>query len=246
MNKTTWTLVALLVGGMSVGTMTSRAAEYEDATKVKTESTVTIVENDSPDAVIPDPDDPSKEVVPESPVNPNPGQLRINYVSNFDFGKIKNTSGEIVQSARLDQLWSDGSEEGRVPFVATEDRRGNERLGWELQVAQPEQLTDDTGHELKGATITFSGLRYSSTSDATPVANQNTLVLGEAAQTLATADAQQGAGAWSLALGNADTSGTTDGVVLRIPANTTKNNNTVYSTSLVWELVADPTTGIGE
>ena len=34
------------------------------------------------------------------------------------------------------------------------------------------------------------------------------------------------------------------GVVLRIPANTTANN-TEYSTEIVWELVADPTTGIG-
>lgn len=141
-------------------------------------------------------------------------------------------------------MWVNGEEVSRVPFVATEDRRGSERLGWELQVLQPNQLADASGHELIGATITLSGLRYVNATAATPIVNQNEIVLGAAAQTLATADAAQGSGAWALALGQSNGEGHTDGVVLRIPANTTANN-TEYSTAIVWELVADPTTGIG-
>ncbi|TPR55076.1 WxL domain-containing protein [Enterococcus sp. OL5] len=246
MKKTTRTLTAALVlGSLGLGSVIGHAADYEDATNVTTEGRVTILENDTNDPVVPDPENPEEEVTPEEPTNPHPGLLRINYVSNFDFGQIKNVSRAIEQEARQDYVWSGGQETGRVPFVATEDRRGTDRLGWELQVSQPKQLTDASGHELQGATITLSGLRYANASDSAPVVNPNELVLGEAAQTLATADATQGAGAWTLALGNADGEGQTDGVVLRVPANTTKND-TVYSTAIVWELVADPTTGTGE
>lgn len=242
MKKTTWTLAAtVLLGMIGSGSVMAQAAEYEEANKVTTEGTITILENDSTDPVIPDPEDPDKPIDPEEPVNPNPGLLRINYVSNFDFGKIKNVSNEIVQEASLDKVWSGNNEEGRVPFVATEDRRGSDRKGWELRVSQPAQLQDESGHELKGATITLNGLRYANSSETVPVANQNQIVLGAEAQTLATADATQGAGAWTLALGQSDGQGQTDGVVLRVPANTIKNN-TAYSTSVVWELVADPTT----
>ena len=129
-------------------------------------------------------------------------------------------------------MWVNGEEVSRVPFVATEDRRGSERLGWELQVLQPNQLADASGHELMGATITLSGLRYVNATAATPIVNQNEIVLGAAAQTLATADAAQGSGAWALALGQSNGEGHTDGVVLRIPANTTANN-TEYSTAIV-------------
>ncbi|EAE0774370.1 WxL domain-containing protein, partial [Listeria monocytogenes] len=153
MKKTTITIAAaLLAGSMGLGTLISQAAEveYEDATNARTEGTVIILENDSSNPVIPDPENPGEEVDPEVPVNPHPGRLRINYVSNFDFGKIPNISSEIVQEARLDHIFSGTSEEGRVPFVATEDRRGSDRLGWELQVSQPKQLSDASGHELQG------------------------------------------------------------------------------------------------
>lgn len=242
MKKTKFTLLTvLLMGTIGFRVNTVFAADYDGATNVNTEGSVTILENITTDPVIPDPDNPGEEIEPEVPTNPHEGQLRINYISNFDFGKIKNVSSEIVQQAQLDRLWSGESEVGRVPFVATEDRRGSERLGWELQVSQPNQLIDASGHELQGATISLSGLRYSSSSASAPIANQNTITLSSAAQTVATADSTQGSGAWSMAMGTED-QGNTNGVVLRIPANTTKND-TMYSTSIVWELVADPTNG---
>lgn len=242
MKKTIWTLsTALLLGNIGLGAVTTYATDYEDAKTAKTEGTISILENNSTDPVIPDPENPEEEIDPEEPTNPHLGQLRINYVSNFDFGAIKNVSNEIVQKARLDQVWSNGTEEGRVPFVATEDRRGSDRLGWELRVSQSTPLKDASGHELQGATITLSNFKYANPTEKTPVVNQNAVVLDETTQPLATADASQGAGAWTLALGNPDNEGHTDGVVLRIPANTAKND-TVYSTSIVWELVADPTT----
>lgn len=245
MKKTTRTLsIVLLAASLGLGSKMGDAATYDDAANITTEGKVKILENDSSNPVVSDPENPGNEVTPEEPTNPYPGLLRINYVSNFDFGQIQNVSRAIEQKARLDHVWVNGEEVSRVPFVATEDRRGSERLGWELQVLQPNQLADASGHELIGATITLSGLRYVNATAATPIVNQNEIVLGAAAQTLATADAAQGSGAWALALGQSNGEGHTDGVVLRIPANTTANN-TEYSTAIVWELVADPTTGTG-
>lgn len=241
MKKTILTLsTALLLGNIGVGALTVYAADYEDEKTVKTEGIISIKENDSADPVIPDPENPEEIIDPEEPTNPHPGLLRINYVSNFDFGAIKNVSNEINQKARLDQVWYGVEEGGRVPFVAIEDRRGSDRLGWELRVSQPAPLADESGHELKGATITLSNFKYVNPTEKAPVVNQNPIILDETSQPLVTANATQGAGAWSLALGNPDNEGHTDGVTLQIPANTVKND-TVYSTSIVWELVADPT-----
>lgn len=243
MKKTTLTLAAsVLMGSIGLGALTGHAADYEDALNATSEGAVTIVENDLPDDTIPDPENPDQELDPETPVNPNPGQLRINYVSNFDFGKIKNTSGAMTLEAKLDTLWlADGTETERVPFVTTEDRRGTDRKGWELRVSQPKPLADAAGNELQGATIQLNGLRYSNAGTDSPVVTGGTITLAPSEQVLARANEAQGAGARSLALGSATEQGTTNGVTLNIPANTIRNN-TEYTSSIVWELVADPTT----
>jgi hypothetical protein len=218
----------------------AQAASYDSSTKATTEGTVTVLEDDNPDIVVPDPEDPDNPLDPETPINPNPGQLRINYISDFSFGSIKNTSGALTLSAELDKLWAeDGSEVGRVPFVTTEDLRGTSRQGWELRVSQPEQFKDADGNELQGASLSIDGLRYASESTAAPTVNPNTIVLNESEQAVATASSSQGVGLWSLSLGKANSEGQTDGVTLNIPANTVKNN-TEYTSSIVWELVADP------
>ncbi|MBW9323979.1 WxL domain-containing protein [Enterococcus casseliflavus] len=231
----------VLLGSIGIGVESGKATEYESATNAITEGKITILENDSPDPEIPDPEDPDEPVDPLDPTNPNPGKLRINYISNFDFGEIKNISSEINQAAKLVGVTDfNDNKDMRVPFVATEDRRGSERGGWELRVSQPSQMKDTKDHELKGATLTLSGLRYVKQDETTPQVNQNEVILNSQEQILVSANANQGAGAWSLALGKTKDEETTDGVTLRVPANTIKNATT-YSTSIVWELVADPT-----
>ncbi|MBE9897095.1 WxL domain-containing protein [Enterococcus casseliflavus] len=231
----------VLLGSMSIGLETGQTAEYDSATSAITEGKITILENDSPDPDITDPEDPEEPVEPEDPTNPNLGTLRINYISNFNFGEIENVSREINQSAKLVVITDSNNNKGmRVPFVATEDRRGSERGGWELRVSQPSQMKDTNDHELKGATITLSGLRYVKQDETTPQINPNDVILNSQEQILVSANANQGAGAWSLALGKTIDEETTDGVTLNIPANTIKNDAD-YSTSIVWELVADPT-----
>lgn len=232
---------AILVGSIGLGSLNAQAAEYEDATNATSQGTITILENEDGDNVIPDPEDPDQPIEPDpdNPINPNPGLLRINYISDFDFGEHMNTSSAITMNAKLDSFLLDEQGIERVPLVAVQDLRGSDRKGWELQVSQPEGLTDEDGHELNGATITLSNLRYTNPTN-TPTVTSGNIVLNTEGQTLAIADETQGAGAWSLALGNATNEGTTDGVQLHIPTNTVKNN-TEYSTTLVWELIADPT-----
>ncbi|OQO89235.1 cell surface protein [Enterococcus casseliflavus] len=218
------------------------AAEYEGPAKATTGADVEILPYEG-GGNVPDPENPDEPLHPELPVNPNPGELKINYVSTFDFGRHMNVSSELVVNALLDELNLDaGPETHRVPFVATEDRRGTNRQGWELRVSQPTPFEDSEGNELSGATIKLSGLRYVDTNNA-PVVTGGDIVLDSEEKVLATANEIQGAGAWSLALGSPTTEGTTDGVTLNIPQNTIKNNVS-YGTQIVWELIADPSVGL--
>lgn len=243
MKKTTITLItAVILGSVTIGTQTIQAAEYDSATSGTSKGTITILENESPDPDVPDPDNPDNPINPDpdNPINPTPGLLRINYISDFEFGSQKNSSGAIDMQAKLDVLYDQNGEEvERVPFVSTEDRRGSEREGWELQVSQTTPFTDSSGHELVGATISLSNLRYATGTNA-PAVTVETIALNEEGQTLSSANATQGSGAWSLALGNPTLEGTTDGVRLQVPANTVKND-TEYQATLLWELIADPT-----
>ncbi|OQO69579.1 cell surface protein [Enterococcus villorum] len=235
----------ILAGGLLGATSAKATADYESATKVITNGQVEFLENDEIDDNIPDPENPEEPVEPEEPVNPNPGQLKINYVSAFNFGRQGNVSNRLTVNTVLDSLISrSGQEKKRVPFIATEDRRGTERKGWELRVSQPNSFRDSADNELAGATLTLNNLRYVNSVNA-PTVTGGDIVLNSDEQVLAKADETQGAGAWSLALGNPTTEGTTDGVTLDIPANTIKNVTT-YSTTLVWELIADPSANLPE
>lgn len=219
------------------------AADYTGPTEAISEGTIKILENEEPDNVIPDPDNPDNPITPDpdNPINPHPGLLRINYVSDFNFGRQLNTSSAIEINADMDTLFDSntGEEIKRVPFISTEDRRGTDRLGWELRVSQSHPFQDSDGNELNGARLTFNNLSYPTSINA-PTVTPGNIVINENEKPIAFADEMQGSGSWSLALGNPTNEGTTDGVLLEIPANTVKNN-TIYSTSLVWELVADPT-----
>ncbi|GAA2877776.1 WxL domain-containing protein [Enterococcus casseliflavus] len=233
----------ILLTGTLLGPKAVLAAEYDGPTKAVSEGTVTILENDDPDNVIPDPDDPDNPIIPDpdNPINPNPGLLRINYVSDFSFGRQFNTSAATAIHADMDTVFdgNTGEEIKRVPFISTEDRRGTDRLGWELRVSQSRPFQDNDGNELEGARVTINNLQYPNMVNA-PTTTPGSIVINEEEKPVAFADERQGSGSWSLALGNPTDEGTTDGVLLEIPANTVKNNTT-YSSSLVWELVADPT-----
>ncbi|WP_369903994.1 WxL domain-containing protein [Enterococcus faecium] len=104
----------------------------------------------------------------------------------------------------------------------------------------PPVIPDDAEqNELKGASLKFSNVRYNTTDGNTTTATKE-LTLNKEEQVIAKATNEQGAGSHSLVLGTAQDDGTTDCVILDIPANTVKNN-TEYKTRIVWEFIADPT-----
>ncbi|EPI00487.1 hypothetical protein D920_00850 [Enterococcus faecalis 13-SD-W-01] len=239
--KKTNLLVAASVLGLSVLGYSANvfAADYDGATKATTEGAITITPADPDQPEIVDPEEPEKPIDPPNP-NPNQGKLKINFVANFDFGEIENTSFAINQNAHLTEVTSNGVPEKRVPFLSVEDRRGVDRQGWQLRATQTSSFQDEDGNELTGAEISIQNLRYGSgnLANAPEIPNER-IVLNNTEQVITQADASQGIGSWSMAFGERQADDTTNGISLSIPANTLKTDKT-YTTSIVWELVAEP------
>ncbi|EMF0080282.1 WxL domain-containing protein [Enterococcus hirae] len=239
MKKTNLLFMTSLLGIMTLGqAMNVAAVDYDGATKATTEGSVTVGAPDPDKPEVVDPEDPDKPIEPPTPPNPNPGDLKINFVADFEFGEIEHTNLAINQNAQLIDVQVDGQTEKRVPFISIEDRRGLARQGWELRASQPSQLTNEDGKELDGAEISIQNMYYANTNNTPQIPNSR-VVLNSSEQVISTANATQGAGTWSLALGKPHGDSSTDGVRLHIPANTIKSDKT-YATSIVWELVADP------
>lgn len=140
-----------------------------------------------------------------------------------------------------------GATKDIVPFVSVKDSRGTDRDGWRLSVKQDGDFKNGNA-VLKGAQLTFSGLRYA-TGDTMPTATTGNVVLGTEATVIAKADGTHGSGITSLALGTlkeetetaADGTKTqvqkTEGVNLSIPKNTAIDTGS-YTTSVTYELTA--------
>lgn len=239
---------ATVLANLVIGAGNVFAAEYPEDTRGETEAKVTILENDEPDTDIPDPDNPDgPPLVPDNPdeINPGVSSFKIGYISNFDFGDQKNSSGAVSLQAKLVGFQTeDGTAVQRVPFVTTVDNRGTDRTGWSLRVSQPNGFLDADNNELKGASLKFSNVHYATNTADTPTATQE-LTLNAQEQDIAKATTEQGMGTRALVLGEEQEDGTTNGVTLDIPANTVKNN-TEYRTKIVWEFVADPTDNVGD
>ena len=155
-------------------------------------------------------------------------------------------------NALADKVWADETQtETRevTPFVATKDSRGVSREGWVLTARQENEFVGENKQPLKGAELSLSNLSYANLVGA-PTATANKIVLGQEAKEVAKAGMNQGIGAWSLAMGQLDSSveqgedkvmsKTTSGITLSLPANTVIDTQT-YSTTVTWELATDPT-----
>lgn len=260
--KTTKNILALTVlaslSTVSLGGTAFAASNNEDL--VDSKSTINFIKSlEEEEVEIPGITDP-ETVDPENPENPNPNPnpegnlLRINYVSNFDFGTWGSTSNSITAFAKAQPIHLvDGSVEEVVPFISTIDNRGSERgNGWTLS-AQASDLKDDNDNVLRGAQIILSSGKYHNNSELAPevISGEHNITLGK--QNIASTTAETGSGQWSMALGSLKEfttqlpSGTdssvledvtynvTDGVRIEIPRNTV-TNTTEYSGTITWEL----------
>lgn len=256
-NILTLTLLASL-SSLNFGGTVFAASNNEDL--VDSNSTINFIKSLEEEAVeIPGITDP-ETVDPENPENPRPNPnpdgnlLRINYVSDFDFGTWGSTSHEIQAFAKAQPIYlADGSVEEVAPFVSTIDNRGSNRgNGWTL-TAEASELKDENDHVLRGAQIILSNGNYHTNSELSPnaVIGEHNITLG--AQTIASTTAETGSGQWSMALGSLNEFNTqlpseedasvledvkynvTDGVRIEIPRNTV-TNTTEYSGTITWEL----------
>lgn len=237
-------LAMLSAGGVSAAT-TALAQDYEkDGLSAKTNATVTF-EADEDTGTIVDPDDPDGGGVdPVDPSNPEGAELMISYASNLNFGtqsKQGTSWNALADKVKKTDENGEKVEAEATPFVATKDSRGASRKGWSLTVKQDGAFKDGDD-ELKGAEIVLSGLQYGGDQGA-PKPKTEAITVSNEAKEVSNAGVDEGIGAWSLALGSLqgeEGAQTTSGVTLNVPSTSAKNTGT-YSTTVTWELTADPT-----
>lgn len=236
------------------------ATDYSSATEAQSEGKI---EFEDADNTILDPSNPEVEVVPSLPANTNKGDLVLQYVSDFDFGKHQKTLNEFTTFALPDTVTGTADETNtkyNVPlFVSTKDMRTDRGNGWTLSVTASNFYSvanaDESysgGTELKGGEVVFTNANYSQSDEFSPIINDkaastdlaNGLVLTPNQElVVANADASknQGLGSYSLALGNlVDDNGSqkVNGVTFRMPAKTAVDT-AEYQATFDWELKAD-------
>lgn len=241
-------LVSSALGLMIIGTGTaSFAATYQDDLNAKGTGVIEFEEGDEPGIV--DPTDPTNPVDPIDPVNPATGDLRIQYVSDFDFGKQKRNLNGLKVNSNLVEVKEKPAAEGEegklikvVPFVSTLDLRAERNTGWNLTVKASQFETADKV-AIKGGEVTLSNANYAGTDNHKPVVGTEfskkegvALIPGTQFE-IASADAskEQGIGSYSLALGK-EKDGLTDGVTFSMPAKSTVKLDTKYTATFDWKL----------
>ncbi|MFK4956335.1 WxL domain-containing protein [Lactococcus garvieae] len=239
--------------GAALGPIVANAdgATYTDETHVTTKGSINFTKDDTPVDPV-DPDDPDNPIDPVDPDNPSGAELMINYASNLNFGtQSKSDLSWNAYADKINDPENKGATKDIVPFVSVKDSQGSDRTGWNLTVKQDGDFKNGET-VLKGAVLKFSGLHYAA-GDLMPTATAGDIALSSEAQTIASADAEHGAGNTSLALGslqeeteksvdeNGEATETkvqkTVGVNLSVPSGTVINTGT-YSTSVTYELTA--------
>lgn len=236
---------ATLVGTLLLGASATVFAEqvYDGPTEAKVDSDITFTEDTEPGTPV-DPTDPEKPISPVDPINPAKGEFVLTYASNLRFGTQKKTDAS--WQALSDKI-QDGEEEVPfAPFVSVKDTRGAARKGWVLTAKQDAPfISSSVGKaELKGAELILSNFVVAD-SDKAPTPVKFPITLSSEAQDVLSANEATGTGNWSVGLGKlkaGETEGkmVTTGVNLTVPWTSAKDS-AAYSTTVTWELIADPT-----
>lgn len=189
--------------------------------------------------------DPEDGVTPFTPENQSTGEiadqnqstddLRIQYVSNFDFGE--NTRDLIQSNTLLSKVDYGSTESGQtknVPsFVSINDDR-KAPTGWDLSVSTNDFVNKATNTTLKGAYMTLSNFKYNGSAEQKPdVVNKNVEI--SSTPSLVSSSDTGLYGSWSLALGDVTSGDKSSGVNLTVPKNSARSLGE-YQTEIVWTL----------
>lgn len=189
-----------------------------------------------------DPIDPETEIVPENPpiLPENQGQLSIDFVSQFEFGRQAIKINDHTYYANPQSLLgSDGQPNGekRPNFVQVTDRRvASQSEGWQLSVTQSDQFADQSGNQLTGAQVILDNQELVSAADTQPPKEQYTnsiYLLPGSKRILLTADSNEGMGTWLYRFGNQQTA--EESIALFVPKETNPQSIN-YTTIFTWEL----------
>lgn len=184
------------------------------------------------------PEDGDTPIIPLDPENQNKTKdgLRIQYVSDFEFGEKKNEFRKEISGHAAGDIVKQNSKEKTVPaFVSVIDDRTlhSNEYQWELRAkSEPFKDTKDET-TIDNASILLSDLNYARNLNKKPYAANNTLNISADSQLLSHNGDTKG-GTWSLAFGQLE-NGKSTGVTIKIPAATAKKNVDYYAI-INWEL----------
>lgn len=113
------------------------AATFDGPDSAESEASIRILPGTgTTDPEITNPIDPGEPSVPVDPVNPNPGALRINHVSDLNFGDVTLTGQKETLHAEKVKTKTD---QELPAFINVADLRGTGE-GWSLKVSQNGEL----------------------------------------------------------------------------------------------------------
>lgn len=248
-------LVSLtLAGGYSANAEQSYDVDGSGNSRATADGTITFSGDD--DDTVPSPDNPEVPVKPDKP-NPEPGDLKIVYVPNFDFGtQKKNSYGVEAMAKTVEVTKEDSSKVQAIPFVTTKDMRTDRGKGWVLSCkAGTFTNKDNASKTIPSAYVTLDKAHYAGDTSSNAgtgvyplVSNTTSIKLAtgtttEVASASTTKNAGQGLGLYSLGFGEATTAldannqsvSVSDGVKFHLPANTAVDDTT-YTANFVWTL----------
>jgi hypothetical protein len=247
---------ALILGSLVVGVASPTFAD-ENGDQAESKANVTFKADDEGSTT--DPGNPGEPDGPGEPDegdgdNGNGGPLRIDYVTNINFGE-QTISGSNAEYHPLLTPWTHnkGQEsEKRVfipQFVQVTDNRGTNE-GWELQVSRSQFAAEGT--ELTAAELAVSNAeikKMSDIADGFEPTGKRTFTVPleeEGAQRVVLAGEDKGMATWGYSFGpavSADKASTdeterNEDVTLSVPGTTKKLENKQYTSNITWTLVA--------
>lgn len=151
-----------------------------------------------------DPENPEKPVDPNKPTKPPKGSLRIDFVSDLDFGRVKIDDKNRQFNAKA-QLFKDDTE-ARGQYIQITDVR-SESTGWTLMMEQKNQFVTDDGDELIGSVLSYDNAWANAshmTDEIKPDVTRETLSLvPNESVIVAQAERNKGWGVWTIEFGGA-------------------------------------------